>query len=362
MSAALALGAIDPGHLALVARTLQIAPEIWQATLAAFEARLPPAPRGETADDETDRCLLALAAAYRPLSPHEAPPLPAAPPRPCAACARVAVVPLLTRRSPPPAGDLVYGRCDHCGHGALLSDPGDAASRARYAGDDYFRVRDAAGAGYDGYADEEAYRVRKGARLIERLRRASATPVGTLLEIGSGFGYTRVAAERAGLRTAGVDVSAHAVREAARRHGLHTFHGTLAEALSSPGSGVGRGAFDAVLYQFVLEHVVDPVGELALAREALAPQGRLVLLVPSMEATEIAAFGASYRSFRADHLHLFSRASLAAVLARAGFAVRELDSHCNIHLLRGVLTAPALDRLYASGRGPDLFVLAGRSP
>ena len=385
MSAAPALGAIDPGHLALVARTLQIAPEIWLATIAAFEARLPSAPRGETADDEIadvaeiDRRLAALAAAYRPLSPHEAAPPAAAAPRTCAACGRAGVAPSLARRSAPQehvskaashprsarerlTPDLVYGRCDRCGHGALLGDPAGAAARARYAGDDYFRVRDPGGAGYDGYAGEEAYRVAKGARLIERLRRASARPVRTLLEVGSGFGYTRVAAERAGLRTSGVDISAHAVREAARRYGLETFHGTLGEALASSGADFQRTSFDVVLYQFVLEHVADPIAELALAREALAPGGSLVLLVPSMEAAEIAAFGASYRSFRADHLHLFSRASLAAVLARAGFAVRELDSHCNIHLLRGVLSAPALDRLYASGRGPDLFVLAGRSP
>ena len=364
MSAAPALGAIDGAHLALVARTLQIAPETWLATLAAFEARLPPPAPGETADHEIDRCLAALAAAYRPLSPHEAAPPAVGAPRTCAACGRAGVLPSLARRSAPRAADLLYGRCDHCGHGALLDDPNVAASRARYAGDDYFRVRDQDGAGYDGYDSEEAYRVAKGARLIERLRRASARPIGTLLEVGSGFGYTRVAAERAGLRTSGVDVSAHAVREAARRYGLETLHGTLAEALSSSGSrsGVRRTSFDVVLYQFVLEHVADPAAELALAREALAPGGSLVLLVPSMEAAEIAAFGGSYRSFRADHLHLFSRASLAAVLARAGFAVRDLDSHCNIHLLRGLLSAPALDRLYASGRGPDFFVLAGRAP
>jgi hypothetical protein len=77
-----------------------------------------------------------------------------------------------------------------------------------------------------------------------------------------------------------------------------------------------------------------------------------------MEAAEVDVFGASYRSFRADHLHLFSRASLGALLGRAGFVLRALDSHCNIHLLEGLLSAGALARLYDGGRGPDLFVLA----
>ena len=150
--------------------------------------------------------------------------------------------------------------------------------------------------------------------------------------------------------------------EAARRYGLETHHGTLGEALASPASGIAAGTFDVALYQFVLEHVVDPVAELALAREALAPGGWLVLLIPSMDAAEIDAFGASYRSFRADHLHLFSRASLAAALGRAGFALRDADSHCNIHLFQDLLSPRALERLYATGRGPDLFVVARRQP
>jgi SAM-dependent methyltransferase len=345
---------------ALAARTLQIPVETWLATLAAFEARLPLPAAGESADEEIERCLAALAPAYRARSPHKSPPPAAAPPRTCAACGMIRVRPLLTRRAPSPGGDIVYGSCDACGHGALWSDSNEAALRARYTDGGYYNARDAQGVGYDGYDAESLYRESKGARLIERAQRAMTSPAGTLLEVGSGYGYTRVAAGRAGWRTAGVDVSAHSVAEARRRYGLDTFHGTLGEALAASRSEVRRGAFDAVIYQFVLEHVADPVGELELAREALARGGWLVMLVPSMEAAEIAVFGGSYRSFRADHLHLFSRASLAAVLRRAGFSPREVDSHCNIHLFRGLLSEDALARLYATGRGPDLFVLARR--
>jgi SAM-dependent methyltransferase len=359
MSAAPAAERIPADRLALIARTLQIAPDIWPVVLADFEARRPPAPADETADAEIDRSLAALAPAYRARSPHEAPAPAAAGPRACPACARVAVRPAVVRRSPPPARDLVYGRCDGCGHGALLDAAGEAALRARYADPDYYRARDGQGAGYDGYDRDVAYRESKGARLFERLGESVTLPKPTVLEVGSGFGFTRAAVERAGVRTWGVDISAHAVAEAARRYGLDTFHGTLGEALAS-GATVRPGAFGLVLYQFVLEHVGDPVAELGHAREATAPGGWVVLLVPSMEAVEIDVFGGSYRSFRADHLHLFSRASLRAVLDRAGLALHQAESHCNVHLLGGLLSARALDRLYASGRGPDLFVLARR--
>jgi hypothetical protein len=349
--------------LALVSRALQIPEDTWLAVLASFAAQLPPPAANEDEDGEIERCVAALASAYGALSPHAAPPPAGRAPERCIACGHADVRPFLARRSPTAIANLVYGRCDHCGHGALLDGPGLSATRARYADAAYFRARDADGVGYDGYDADTTYRERKGAILIERVRNLATPAVRRLLEVGSGYGFTRAAGERAGLRTAGVDVSAHTVSEAARRYGLRTFHGTLAEALASPQSGVERGAYDAVLYQFVLEHVADPVGELALAREALAPDGGwLVLLIPSMEAAEITAFGASYRSFRADHLHLFSRASLVAVLDRAGFELRALESHCNMHLLRGLLSARALERLYATGRGPDLFVLAQRQP
>jgi SAM-dependent methyltransferase len=344
----------------LVARTLQISPEAWQAVLSDYQATVAaPAPH-ESCDDEIRRCLTALAPAYRAHSPHAtAAPAPDEARAACPACRAPAVEPFLVRR---PA--IAYGRCAACGHGLLLDaggTPGDEAVRARYAGPDYYRARDAQGVGYDGYDREASYREAKGARIAERLRALPGSPPAALLEIGSGFGYTRAGIERAGLPTAGVDVNAHACEEARRRYGLATFHGTLREALASPASGIAAGAWDAVLYQFVLEHVIDPVAELVRARQALRPDGWLVLLLPSMEAAEIEAFGASYRSFRADHLHLFSRRSLAAVLERAGFAPHLAESFCNIHLLGDVLTPAALQHLYRSGRGPDLFVIARRS-
>jgi SAM-dependent methyltransferase len=259
---------------------------------------------------------------------------------------------------------LVYGRCASCGHGLLqdgLEAASDAAIRARHASPDYFHTRDGEGAGYDAYAEEASYREAKGTKLVARLAARARGPLATLLEVGSGFGYTRAAAERAGVRTAGVDVNPHAGAEAKRRYGLATFHGTLEEALGAAAPAIAPGGFDAVLYQFVLEHVRDPVRELGAARRALRPGGQLALLVPSMAAAEIDVFGASYRSFRGDHRHLYTRASLGATLARVGLHLSVCESHCNIHLFRDLLSPSALERLYATGRGPDLWVIAEAS-
>ena len=358
---------------ALAARTLQIDLDTWRAVRAEAASDL---------DDEGSRegVLARAERAFARHSPH-AVPLPRAAPdeetagdsadalasralpslAKCPACA-AARVRAVVARAP---GPLVYGCCEACGHGVCLrggAAPGQA--EARYADPTYYERRDARGVGYDDYGAEETYRLAKGTRLVAALiRRAEGggRALRSLLEVGSGFGFTREAARRAGLVTGGVDLNEAACAQAARRFGLTTFVGDLAAALAAgPGSGVAPGAWDAVLYQFVLEHVASVDGELASARRALAPGGWLAVLVPSMEAAERAVFGASYRSLRADHLHLFSRASLRAFLERAGFEIVRLESGCNLHLLRPFLSAAALERLYAEGLGPDLWCIARR--
>jgi 2-polyprenyl-3-methyl-5-hydroxy-6-metoxy-1,4-benzoquinol methylase len=150
-----------------------------------------------------------------------------------------------------------------------------------------------------------------------------------------------------------VDPNPAAADGARRLYGMETITATL-EGAAIP------GPFDLVLYQFVLEHLADPVAELARAARVVAPSGCLALFVPSMEAVEVEVFGASYRSLRADHLHLFSRRSITRCLGDAGLRVVALDSECNLHLLGGFLTDEELREVYASGRGPDLRVLAER--
>lgn len=319
----------------LLMRTLRIDEETWTAVMDAYRT---------SGGDGLD----GLAHAYAAVAPH-AHPMPASvEARPCPVCA-CALAPAIACRP----GPFVYGRCTACGHGALLL----GARTEVYATADYFLRRDEAGVGYDGHASDRGYREEKGRRLSLRLREVVGRPHFRLLEVGSGFGFTRQAARRLGIQTEGVDPNPHAVAEALRLHGLPTHLGTLAQALARDLTG----PFDVALYQFVLEHLPDPVEELALVRTTLARGGKLALLVPSMEAAEIDVFGASYRSFRPDHLHLFTRRSIALALERAGFRPMVIESGCNLHLLREFVGDVSLQQLYTEGRGPDLFVIGERT-
>jgi SAM-dependent methyltransferase len=303
--------------------------------------------RSVAPDDAVGGRLAAMRAAWNRSHGGDSGPPRAAATR-CPACGGVAES-WLERRA------LLLGRCERCGHAVLLEGgaPPSLYEREAY----YQRVDPGTHAGYAAYEAEQVYREAKGARLLDRIERAASTRATAMLEIGSGFGFTRCAAEARGIRTAGVDVNPHAGAAAKRLYGFGTHVGDLASALAS--GVVARGAYDLVVAQFVLEHVVDPAAELACVVLALAPGGHAALVVPSADAAEIEVFGPSYRSFRADHLHLFSRRSLDSFFRGAGLELVELATEDNLHLLLGGFSRDELERdVYGAGLGPDIVAVA----
>jgi SAM-dependent methyltransferase len=330
-------------HVALVTRTLGIDAAAWSRVLDAYAQRV-------TSSSTVDEKLGALSEAFATVVARRGSREVVASSR-CACCGELCMQPALTRG----AGDidLVYGLCTGCGHGQLLS----GAATAPYAAPDYFRRREDDGSGYTAYLSERDYREAKGAQLLDWLESIGIRGR-AMLEVGCGFGYTRKAAEARGLTSAGVDINPEAASAARALYGMQTHISTLGDALAS--GALPSRRWDLVLYQFVLEHLEDPRRELRQAARALSPDGHLVLVVPSMSTFELLVFGASYRSLRGDHLHLFSESSLRRYLSDAGLTLTRLRSHCSLGLLRGFLAPVELEQLYDSGRGPDLTVVAER--
>jgi len=337
-------------HVALILRTLGIDEMAWTATLDRYADKA-------RATDSVDDRLRALALAFHPASPHTLP-VPAAAATRCPACAVSEMRPIVARRCGDGRPPLVYGACSRCGHGYLLAG---AAPSTAYEGDAYFRQRGGDGVGYDDYGSDRDYRQAKGARLLEWIEQEAniGSKAPSVLEVGSGFGFTLGAAMARGWRTAAVDINPAAARGARALYGIETVTATLGEALDA--GTIERGAWDVVLYQFVLEHLAEPEVELRHAAEVIAPGGHLAVVVPNMSTFELDVFGASYRSLRADHRHLFSLASLRSYLASQGFGDVAHRTTCSLHLVRGFLDARELDDLYANDRGPDLYLLAQRS-
>lgn len=102
--------------------------------------------------------------------------------------------------------------------------------------------------------------------------------------------------------------------------------------------------YDAVIALDVLEHLADPVGEMERISAALKPGGTLILQLPEYPAgTSHAQLAAQEHPFLGmllpgEHLFLYSRQALAALLVRFGFT----------HILRHPNLFPADTFLFAA--------------
>ncbi len=79
-----------------------------------------------------------------------------------------------------------------------------------------------------------------------------------------------------------------------------------------------RERFDTVILSNVLEHIEDDAGALRRFREILVPGGRLLLVVPALQAI----YGSMDREV--GHFRRYSRRGLAKVVAQAGYGVENL--------------------------------------
>src|SRR5262249_61672822 len=82
--------------------------------------------------------------------------------------------------------------------------------------------------------------------------------------------------------------------------------------------GIPRHAFDTVVCSNVLEHIEDDGRALSAMREVLEPGGRVVLIVPALQAL----YGSIDRAIH--HYRRYSRGELTGKLERAGLAVEHV--------------------------------------
>src|SRR5262249_56622772 len=84
-------------------------------------------------------------------------------------------------------------------------------------------------------------------------------------------------------------------------------------------NGIPRRSFDTVVCSNVLEHIEDDSAALAALHDVLTPGGRVVLIVPAIQAL----YGSIDRAIH--HYRRYSRDDLAAKLQGAGLAVEHLN-------------------------------------
>jgi SAM-dependent methyltransferase len=134
-----------------------------------------------------------------------------------------------------------------------------------------------------------------------------------LTEIGAHVGlFLAVAGER-GWDASGIEPSAWAVAEGVARFGVSLRKGSI-EKLR-----VKRNTTDALVLLDVLEHVMDPVGDLRRLRPMLAPDGLLVVSTINSAGIHARTSARRWPWFTRAHLYYPGPVQLTLMLERAGY-------------------------------------------
>lgn len=137
----------------------------------------------------------------------------------------------------------------------------------------------------------------------------------SILEIGCATGALLSTFAKGGWSATGVETGASMAAYARATFGLDVRTGTLESA------DLPRHSFDAVVATHLLEHLNDPESFLRAALLAMRADGSLFLITPNVDGFQARIMQARWRSAIRDHLFLFSKRTLAASLATAGFKV-----------------------------------------
>jgi SAM-dependent methyltransferase len=197
-----------------------------------------------------------------------------------------------------------FGYCQSCGHIYQVHRASDDLLRRHYAAFSNYTIFDPAVA--------RAAPAGNATRRLLTLAEARA-PKSTAYEVGCATGYHLNHFRKAGWDVGGCDPSPRAVAQAQEIFDIQVDCGMDHEVLPR------RSNLSVVIFSHVLEHMIDPIAALKLARGALAENGVILLEVPCATAPHLVAPG----WFTLEHLHYFSETSLTSLLAAAGFAPLE---------------------------------------
>lgn len=185
------------------------------------------------------------------------------------------------------------------------------------------------------------------ARFLAWVERAMALPGRTILDVGCGTGAFLQVARSAGWSVRGVEIGRASADYAATRLGLDVSQGSFYPFVAPDGS------FDALTMIEVIEHLEHPSQALDKARTLLRPGGVLLVTTPNVDSLYRRLCGNRWWVINCEdeHIVLFNRRTLSAMLESHGFEVVEVRV-CGVDWLG--LMREAVRRLRMGPPGPAM--------
>jgi SAM-dependent methyltransferase len=170
------------------------------------------------------------------------------------------------------------------------------------------------------YGDYDTHAESMREKWTERLDKLAALLGGrySLLDVGAATGRFVQLAGASGWKASGVEMSEWATEIASSRNGVDVKLGTL------PHPDLRNESFDAVTMWDVIEHLAHPLSVLRAARSILRPGGFVAVSTGSVPHGDARAASGWY--YPPWHLFYFSPETMSAMLERAGFVVREIET------------------------------------
>lgn len=216
--------------------------------------------------------------------------------------------------------DFEFRRCPACATLYMSPRPSEAVMSDYYSNSENY----AYWASHIFPASESARRTKIHepwfARVVEYCERYGV-PVGTLVEVGPGFGTFCSVARDAGLfqRVVAVEPTPQ-LAAACRARGIEVIERRIEDA------GAELPVADVLCAFEVIEHLFEPARFVQYCARHVAPGGLLVLSCPNGLGFDIATLQEKALAVDAEHVNLFNPASLGQLVERAGFRLLEVTT------------------------------------
>lgn len=163
------------------------------------------------------------------------------------------------------------------------------------------------------YLEEYQQKMANSEQLLREIE--SFVPTGRMLDFGTGPGLFLSAAKARDWDVYGLEPLIGFAIFARGYFGLDVTNGFLED------DTFPEAHFDVITALQVLEHLIDPVGNLRRLHRCLKPGGLFVVEVPNISSIWVKLLRDRHRHFVEDHLYFYEPATLKLLLERTGFQV-----------------------------------------